>query len=575
MPKSANAHETQRRLLQASVARCRGLLGAVLAFSFFINMLIFVGPLYMLQVYDRVLSSRSEVTLIVITLLAVGLLIAYGLLEGVRSRILVRAGIIMDDMLARQMFQVAFRGHVLRPGQPYTQSLRDVDSLREFVSGGGIIAFCDAPWVPIFIAACFLLHPWMGLVALAGAFVIFALALTNELATRGLLAEASGASVEANSYVSSSIRNAETVHAMGMITPMLDRWTQAHARVLSLQAQASDRAGAIMGGFKTVRMSLQIAILGVGAYLVIQGELKPGAMIAASIMMGRALAPVEASVSQWKQFVNARTAWKGIQSILNNVPVDADSMSLPPPVGRIDLENVVIVPPGSRAPTLKGISLSIEPGEVVAVIGPSGAGKSAFARAVVGVWPVAQGTVRIDGSDIRHWNSNELGRHIGYLPQEVELFAGSIAENIARFGQVESDAVIRAAQMAGAHGMIQRLPEGYNTMIGDSGRTLSGGQRQRIALARALHGVPSIIVLDEPNASLDSEGEVALTEAIKAVRSIGSTVIVVSHRTALLSHADKVAVIMEGTLRRFGPSNQVLNASAQPNVSPLRANGTI
>jgi ATP-binding cassette subfamily C protein/ATP-binding cassette subfamily C protein EexD len=573
MPKLTEAHDTQHRLLQTTFARCRGLLVTVLIFSFFINLLVFVGPLYMLQIYDRVLSSRSEVTLTVITLLAVGLLIAYGLLEGVRSRILVRAGVIMDDMMARRMFQVAFRGHVLRPGQPYTQSLRDVDSLREFVSGAGIIAFCDAPWVPIFIAACFLLHPWLGLVALAGAVVIFALALTNELATRGLLAEASSASVEAHNYVSSSIRNAETVHAMGMIAPMLDRWTQAHARVLSLQARASDRAGAIMGGFKTVRMSLQIAILGIGAYLVIQGELKPGAMVAASILMGRALAPVEASVGQWKQFVNARTAWTRIQTILTSVPADADSMSLPPPLGRIDFENVVVVPPGGRVPTLKGVSLSIEPGEVVAVIGPSGAGKSAFARAVVGVWPVAQGTVRIDGSDIRHWNPNELGRHVGYLPQEVELFAGTIAENIARFGPVEADAVIRAAQMAGAHGMIQHLPSGYNTMIGDAGRTLSGGQRQRIALARALHGVPRIIVLDEPNASLDSEGEIALTEAIDAVRSIGSTVIVVSHRTALLSHADKVAVIMEGTLRRFGPPNQVLNAAAQPIVTPLRASG--
>ncbi len=566
------AGDEQALLLRTTFLRCRGMLFAVIFFSFFINLLMFVAPLYMLQVYDRVLSSRSEVTLVVITLLAIGLLIAYGLLEGVRSRILVRAGVVMDDLMASRMFQVAFRGHVLRPGQPYTQSLRDVDNLREFVSGAGIIAFCDAPWVPIFIFACFLLHPWLGIVALVGALVIFALALTNELATRRFLSEASGASVAANNYVSASIRNAETVHAMGMSSAMMDRWSRAHRNVLGLQARASDRAGAIMGAFKAVRMSLQVAILGTGAYLVILGQLTPGAMIAASILMGRALAPVEAAVGQWKQFIGARTAWKRLQAILSTVPAETARMSLPAPQGRVELDGVVVVPPGGRKPTLKGVSLAIEPGEVVAVIGPSGAGKSSLARAMVGVWPVAQGSVRVDGSDIAHWNAEDLGRHLGYLPQEVELFAGTVAENIARFGPVDADEVIRAAQMAGAHGMIQHLSDGYDTMIGEGGRTLSGGQRQRIALARALHGRPAIIVLDEPNASLDSEGEAALAEAIRAARAAGSTVVIVSHRTALLSQVDKVAVIVDGQLKRFGKPDQVLGA-AQPNVSPLRAGG--
>ena len=570
MSNPARGADKQKRLLLNTFARCRGMLTAVLIFSFFINLLMFVAPLYMLQVYDRVLSSRSEVTLLVISLLAVGLLVAYGLLEGVRSRILVRAGVAMDDMMASEMFKVAFRGHVLRPGQPYTQSLRDVDSMREFVSGAGIIAFCDAPWVPIFIAACFLLHPWLGVVALVGALIIFALAMTNELATRSILAEASGASVEANTYVSASIRNAETVHAMGMSGAMLARWERAHRNVLRLQARASDRAGTIMGAFKAVRMSLQVAILGVGAYLVIHGNLTPGAMIAASILMGRALAPVEAAVGQWKQFVGARTAWNRVQAILNAVPAENSSMSLPTPRGAIDLEAVVVVPPGGRSATLKAVTLSIEPGEVVAIVGPSGAGKSSLARAIVGVWPAAQGSVRIDGSDIVHWNSQDLGRHVGYVPQEVELFAGSVAENIARFGDVVPEEVIRAAKMGGAHEMIQRLPDGYSTLVGDGGRSLSGGQRQRIALARALHGSPSVIVLDEPNASLDTEGEAALADAILAARAAGSTVIVISHRTALLSHVDKVAVVVDGTLRRFGKPEQVLNAAAQPNVSPLR-----
>lgn len=561
----------QSLLLRNTFVRCRGMLVAVMIFSFFINVLMFVGPLYMLQIYDRVLSSRSEVTLIMISVLAIGLLLAYGVLEGVRSRILVRAGVVMDAMMANKMFKVAFRGHVLRPGPSYTQSLRDVDSMREFVSGSGINAFCDAPWVPIFIGACFLLHPWLGIIALIGALVIFALAITNELATRGVLKEASGASVEANTYVSAAIRNAETVHALGMSGAMQDRWGRAHRKVLGLQARGSDRAGSIMGAFKTVRMSLQIAILGVGAYLVIQGELTPGSMIAASILMGRALAPVEAAVGQWKQFIGARSAWNRVQSILRTVPVDNPSMSLPVPLGAISLEGVVMVPPGSRSPSIKGVTLSIEPGEVVAIVGPSGAGKSSLARAIVGVWPLAQGKVRIDGSDIVHWNSEDLGRHMGYVPQEVELFVGSVAENIARFGEIVPDEVIRAAKMGGAHEMIQRLPDGYNTMIGDSGRTLSGGERQRIALARALHGSPALIVLDEPNASLDTEGEAALAEAIQAARTAGSTVIVISHRTSLLSHVDKVAVIVDGTLRRFGEPDQVLNTGAQPNVSTLHA----
>lgn len=561
----------QESLLIDSFRKSRGTLIAVLVFSFFINLLMFVGPLYMLQVYDRVLTSRSEVTLIAITVIAVGLLVAYSLLEGVRSRILVRVGAAIDGLMASKVFQAAFRGHVLRPGQPYTQALRDLDGLREFVTGAGIIAFCDAPWVPVFIAACFLLHPWLGFVALIGAVVIFALALANELATRAILAEASGDSVAANNYVSSSIRNAETVHALGMSGAMLDRWTVAHQGLLGLQARASDRAGAIMGAFKGVRMALQVAILGVGAYLVILGELTPGAMIAASILMGRALAPVESAVGQWKQFLGARTAWSRLDRMLKTVPAEPDRMALPPPSGKLELEGLAVVPPGGRTPTVRGVSLAIEAGEVIAIVGPSGAGKSSLARAMVGVWPVIQGTVRIDGADITHWNAEALGPHLGYLPQEVELFAGTIAENIARFGDVDPHKVISAAKVAGAHDLIQRLPEGYDTPVGESGRSLSGGQRQRVALARALYGSPSIIILDEPNASLDTEGEKALTEAIQWCKGQGRTVIVISHRMALLSQVDKVAVIVDGFLKKYGPPDQVLGAAqAQSNVSPLR-----
>lgn len=562
---------TSKSDLRDAVGKIRGNLLVVLFFSFFINLLMFVGPLYMLTVYDRVLTSRSEVTLVVITALAIGLLIIYSILEGVRSRILVRVSGRLDELLSSKVFRSAFRGTIIRPGQSYTQSIRDLDSLREFVSGSGVIAFCDAPWVPVFIGACFLLHPWLGVVSLVGAIVIFALALTNEFATRRILIDASGASVAANNSISSSIRNAESVHALGMSGAMHSRWEAAHRSVLVMQAKASDRAGAIMGAFKGTRMALQVAILGVGAFLVIEGQLTAGAMIAASILMGRALAPVEAAVGLWKQFVGARTAWSRVNEMLQAIPAEPDRMALPPPSGRLDLQGITVIPPGSGVPSVRGVSFSVEPGEVVAIIGPSGAGKSSIVRAMVGVWPLVQGKVRIDGSEIGHWNADALGSYIGYLSQDVELFTGTVAENISRFGATDPEKVLEAAMAAGAHSLIQQFPQGYDTVIAEAGRSLSGGQRQRIALARALYNKPSIIILDEPNSNLDTDGETALNEAIIWARAQKCAVVIVSHKTSLLSQVDKVAVIVGGQLRSFGPPTQILGAA---NVSPLRAPGS-
>lgn len=562
-------------LLRNTIRQCRGNFIAVIMFSFFLNLLVFVGPLYMLQVYDRVLASRSTVTLLVLTGLAVFLLAVYGVLEIVRSRILVRTGVLFDNLLSLDVVRTAFRGYVRRPGAIYGQAPRDVDALREFITGAGVIAFCDAPWVPIFIIVCFMMHLWIGVVALVGALIILALAIMNEIATRKSLSEASGAAIAANQYVQSSMRNAETVHALGMSRGILSRWSDLHLDTLALQASASDRAGAIMGSFKAVRMALQVAILGVGAYLVIAGQLTAGSLVAASIIMGRALAPVEAAVGQWKQFVNARSAYGRLKDLLSQVPPDASRMALPRPEGKLVLDRVVVTPPGATTPTVKGLSLEIAPGEAIAIVGASGAGKSSLARALVGVWLPISGTIRIDGADITHWDPEQLGPHLGYLPQEVELFTGTIAENIARFGEIDPQKVIAAAVLAGAHDMIQSLPGGYDGRVGDAGRSLSGGQRQRVALARALYGTPRVLILDEPNASLDHEGEKALQDAIVAVKKLGMTVIVISHRTGLLSVVDKVAIMADGIVVRFDAPNVVFAAQMQArpgtNISPIRA----
>lgn len=562
-------------LLRNTIRQCRGNVIAVIMFSFFLNLLVFVGPLYMLQVYDRVLASRSTVTLLVLTGLAVFLLAVYGVLEIVRSRILVRTGVLFDNLLSLDVVRTAFRGYVRRPGAIYGQAPRDVDALREFITGAGVIAFCDAPWVPIFIIVCFMMHLWIGVVALVGALIILALAIMNEIATRKSLSEASGAAIAANQYVQSSMRNAETVHALGMSRGILSRWSDLHLDTLALQASASDRAGAIMGSFKAVRMALQVAILGVGAYLVIEGQLTAGSLVAASIIMGRALAPVEAAVGQWKQFVNARSAYGRLKDLLSQVPPDASRMALPRPEGKLVLDRVVVTPPGATTPTVKGLSLEIAPGEAIAIVGASGAGKSSLARALVGVWLPISGTIRIDGADITHWDPEQLGPHLGYLPQEVELFTGTIAENIARFGEIDPQKVIAAAVLAGAHDMIQSLPGGYDGRVGDAGRSLSGGQRQRVALARALYGTPRVLILDEPNASLDHEGEKALQDAIVAVKKLGMTVIVISHRTGLLSVVDKVAIMADGIVVRFDAPNVVFAAQMQArpgtNISPIRA----
>lgn len=543
--------------LREAFKACRGGFFWVAGFSLFINMLMFVGPLYMLQVYDRVLTSRSEVTLVMLTVLAIGLLMVYGLLESIRSRILVRLGLRLDRLLNPQLLDRSFRIlNLAQSGQ--SQALKDLSTIREFLTGPGLLAFFDAPWVPIFIAVGFLLHPLLGLVSLVGALVIFGLALANELRTRGPLREAGQASIAANQYITASLRNAEVVRAMGMMEGVRRRWEARNADVLGLQAKASDRAGQIVAASKFVRMSLQVCILGTGAFLAVENVITPGIMIAASIIMGRALAPVEMAVGQWKTFINARSAYGRLSALFAQVQPVPERMSLPAPSGHLAVESLTVTAPGGRTPLLRGLNFELTPGDVLGVVGPSGSGKSTLARALVGVWPVLNGCVRLDGAELTQYNPSELGPSMGYLPQDVELFAGSVAENIARFDDVDPDAVVLAAQRAGVHDLILQLPRGYDTPIGEGGQALSGGQRQRIALARALYGDPRLIILDEPNANLDSDGEQALAKALAQAGKEGRTVVVMTHRMSLLSVVNKMAVLQEGTLRMFGPRDAVM-----------------
>jgi PrtD family type I secretion system ABC transporter len=559
------AHRRRSKQLTAAFASVRGTFLATAGFSFFINLLMFVGPLYMLQVYDRVLTSRNEMTLVMLTLIALAMLGVFGVLELVRSRVLVRIGCQLDRKLKDRVFSSVFaqsRG----TGSGSAQALRDLDSVREFLTGAGLIAFFDAPWVPLFLAVVFLFHPLLGAVALAGALIILALALTNEMVTRKPLTDAYKAGGQANGFVQTSLRNAEVVHAMGMQSGVRDRWSGRHDEAIGEQARASDRGGLILSSSKTVRMVLQVAMLGVGASLALAGTITPGAMIAASIIMGRALAPVEQAVGQWRGFVNARTAYRR----LNDMLVESDDarrpMPLPAPQGDLSVEQLVVVPPETRATVLKGVSFRLNRGEALGVIGASGAGKSSLARALVGVWPAAGGAVRLDAANINDWDPEALGPYIGYLPQDVELFDASVAENIARLREVDSEAVVEAAKLAGVHEMILRLPEGYDTQIGAGGHALSGGQRQRVALARAVYGDVRLVLLDEPNAYLDAEGEAALSQAIQQLKARGCTVIVITHRPQILASVDQVLALSQGQVKSFGPRDEVLAAYTRPAV---------
>jgi len=532
-------------------------------FSFFINALMLVPSLYMMQVYDRVLNSRTEMTLLMLSLITLGLYALLGGLEWVRSQLLVRASLQLDNQLNERVFGATFEASLRGAGGNPAQALADLNNLRQFLTGSGLFAFFDAPWAPIFLVVITLLHPWLGLFSLCGGLVLLALTWLTEKITQKPLAEASAAGLQASNFAGNNLKNAEVIEAMGMLPAVRARWYVRHRASLALQQLASNRAGAIGAATRVVRLTQQSLILGLGALLVISGKLSPSAMIAANILMGRVLSPIEQAISMWKNFVAARSAYERLQKLLQAIPAKEKGMALPAPQGNMALENLVATAPNSPTVILKGINARITAGEVVGVIGPSASGKSTLARLLVGVWPAASGKVRLDGADIFSWNKAELGPYIGYLPQDVELFEGSIAENIARFAEPDAAKVVQAAQRSGVHEMILRFPKGYDTPIGPAGSFLSGGQRQRIALARAIYGDPVLIVLDEPNSNLDDIGEQALVRAVMDLKARGSTVIVMTHRTSIVGVVDKLMVLRDGTLQHYGPRNDVLATLAK------------
>lgn len=533
-------------------------------FSFFINALMLVPAVYMLQVYDRVLASRNETTLYMLSLIVLVFYLLMAGLEWLRARLMVQAGLRLDAELNEKVLSSAFRQNLRQRGANAEQATGDLNGVRQFLTGNGLFAFFDAPWAPLFIGVIFLLHPTLGIVSLVGAVLLLGLALWTEHRTQAPLAEANRAGIAANQFAANSFRNAEVVEAMGMFPALRSRWYALHRRMLALQTIASDRAGSISAATRFTRITLQSLILGMGALLVIDGEITPGAMIASSILLGRGLAPVEQAIGAWKQFVGARSAHERLSKLLDDYEPRGEAVELPPPRGEYRVENVVAVAPGGNLPILKGISMHIPAGTVLGVIGPSGSGKSTLARLLVGVWGTAAGVVRLDGADVHAWDKAELGPWLGYLPQDVELFDGTVAENIARFGEVDSAAVVRAASQAGVHELILRLPEGYETPIGTGGCALSGGQRQRIALARALYGNPSALVLDEPNSNLDDVGESALIEAVKSLKAAGKTVVLITHRTSVLSVVDALVVLRDGKVHAYGAPSEVMAALRQP-----------
>ncbi|WP_034857686.1 type I secretion system permease/ATPase [Sinorhizobium sojae] len=536
--------------------------------SLFVNLLMFVSPLYTMQIYDRVLTSRNEVTLVMISLIVGVLLVTYVALEHCRSRILVQAGVRFDRLLSGPAFEAALSSALRSRGSHHAQTLRDLDLMREILSGGVMMALMDAPWAPIYLAVCFLLHPLIGIVALVGAVAIVTIAFVNERATKGLLMRASVTNIRAIDRLGSSLRNAEAIRGLGMGSAVQSRCTGLRQEALSYSVGAGERGGSLLALSKFLRMALQISMMGVGAYLAINQEISGGVLFAASLIMGRALAPIEMMVGQWKAIVTARGAHTRLERIFEENPPTAGRMHLPDAMGTVSVENLGVRAPGTNTPVVIGATFTLNAGEVVALVGPSGSGKSSLARALVGAWPPAQGCVRLDGNDLRHFNPDQLGSALGYLPQNVELFSGSVRDNIARFRADAADAqVIEAATQASAHELIQCLPDGYLTDLGEDGIGLSGGQRQRVGLARALFGKPSFVVLDEPDANLDGDGNRALVQAIERLRSERKTVVIVTHRPNFLAVVDRIIIMQEGRVAQIGSRDQLLPSLIGPNVA--------
>ncbi|MBV4552084.1 type I secretion system permease/ATPase [Pseudomonas sp. SWRI102] len=548
-----------RTELEGALAACKGSFLSVAFFSFFVNLLMLVPSFYMLQVYDRAVASTSLSTLLMLTLIMLLMMTTMGGLEWVRSRIMVRISTRLDTLLGRRLFDASFKQALNSCGMNATaQPLSDLNALRQFLTGNGLFAFFDTPWIPIYLTVMFIFHPWYGWMGLLSALLLGALAFVNEKLTHAPLQAANREQMAATAFTNKSLRNAEVVESMGMLGSLRQRWDGQTYNILSLQSLASDRATSVAAVSRTFRQIVQSLVLGLGAYLTINQEISPGLMIAGSILLGRALAPIDQLIGVWKGFLSARGQYARLHELLLKIAAEPERMSLPAPEGAIRVEGLCVGSPNSRQAIIRGLSFEVPAGEVVGIIGPSGAGKSTLARALLGIWPGQSGTVRLDGADISQWRRDELGPYIGYLPQDIELFEGTISQNISRFGPVDAPAVVAAARMAGVHELVLQLPDGYDTVIGANGGGLSGGQRQRIGLARALYGEPRLVVLDEPNSNLDDAGEKMLTEALKKLKQSGATVFVITHRSGVLAQVDKLLVLNQGELSLFGPRDKVL-----------------
>lgn len=548
-------------------------------FSAVINLLMLAPALYMLQVYDRVLASGNEMTLLMLTLMILGLFGLMGALEWVRSQVVIRLGTQMDMRLNQRVYDAAFEAQLSTGSPAAGQALNDLTSLRQFATGNALFAFFDAPWFPVYLWVIFMFSPWLGLLALGGAVLLMLLAWLNQRVSQGPLKAASELSVEATQQASAHLLNAEAIEAMGMLATLRGHWLAQHTAFLAQQNLASEKTASVGAWSKGVRLALQSLVLGLGALLAVQGQITAGMMIAGSILMGRVLSPIDQLIGVWKQWTSARLAYQRLESLLQAHPARPPRMALPVPRGELAVEQLSASAPGTRRATLSNLSFTLPAGQVLGVIGPSGCGKSTLARLLIGVWQPLAGKVRLDGAQLSQWDKQQLGPHLGYLPQDIQLFAGTIAQNIARFAQVDADKVLAAAQMAGVHSLILQMPEGYDTRLGEGGAGLSGGQKQRIGLARALYGLPALIVLDEPNANLDEAGEQALLQAIAQLKELKRTLILITHKPNVLTLTDQLLILREGQLQAFGPTAKVLAApkpaAAKPAMNVSYRLGTV
>jgi len=529
-------------------------------FSFIANLMMLAPTIYMLQVFDRVLVSRSELTLLAVSVITLVLFAIMALAEKLRSMVLVRAGIRFDEVLSTRVFNASFESHLNQAGANPAQAFSDLIQIRQFLTGSGIFAFFDTPWVPIYIAVCFFLHPVLGYVALAFALVQVALAWFGHRQTVAPAESAARAGSDLTIYLHGKLRNAEALESMGMIPNLRERWYKRQQAWLARGASSQSLTHRVLAWSKFIRYSQQSLALGAGALLVVDGSLTPGSMIASNLLINRALAPIDQLVSTWRSFIGMRSAFLRLEQLLDEYPERDPALSRVPPIGRVDLVNVLATAAGRSEPILKGIDLSVPAGSVTVVLGPSGSGKSTLARVVLGIWPAVSGEALLDGLPIDSWNRIELGPHLGYLPQDIELFEGSIAANISRFGELDSAKVIEAAKRAGLHDMILHFPKGYDTPIGEAGGFLSGGQRQRIGLARAVYGDPHLVILDEPNANLDDAGESALARTVHDLKGRGKTVILITHRPSAIASADRLVIMRDGRVHLQGERDAVLAA---------------